>query len=171
MLAVGTILVVLQSQKHGVRVVSLAFSELGIFKPAVVDAVDLEVTAWLRLDMRLHRLLTVLLLLGDGLVLFVPLDELLADLLGVGELATLEPGVRDNVRDGESLMRVEVEHRRDQILELLIEEAIWLAVGMGRPELLGPVGRDKLVVGVLQVGHIERWVSRVQNEQDNAQCE
>ena len=60
----------------------------------------------------------VLLLLGDGLVLFVPRDELLADLLGVGELATLEPGVRDNVRDGESLMRVEVEHRRDQILEL-----------------------------------------------------
>lgn len=171
MLVVGPILVVLQSQKHSVCIVSIAVGELGIFSPAVVDAVDGEVTAWLRFDMRLHRLLTVLLLLGDGLVLFVPLDELLADLLGVGELATLEPGMRDNVRDGESLMRVEVEHRRYQILELLIEEAIWLAVGMGRPELLGPVRCDKLVVRVLQVGHVERWVSRVQNEQDNAQCE
>jgi len=68
-------------------------------------------------------------------------------------------------------MRVEAEHGGDQVLELLVEEVLFLASGVGGPELIGFVGRDQLVVGVLHVSHVERWVTSIHNEEDNAEGE
>ena len=121
--------------------------------------------------MSLHSLLAVLLLLSHGFVLLVARHELLAHLLGVGKLASLQPWVSDDVGDGESLVRVEVEHGGDQILELLVEEAFGLAVRMGGPELLASVRGNQLVVRVLQVCHVEGRVSRVQDEQYDTESE
>lgn len=112
-----------------------------------------------------------MLLLSDGLVLLVSLHELLANLIGVGKLAALEPWVSDDVWDGQSLMRVEVQHSSDQVLELLIEEAIRLAIGVSRPELLRAVRRNQLVVRILQIGHVERWMTGIQDEQNDTKGE
>ena len=61
----------------------------------------------------------------------------------------------DDFSDTEALVRVELEHASDQILELLREEAFLLALRMGLPEEVGPVSRKKLVEVVLNVGGTE----------------
>jgi len=101
----------------------------------------------------------------------VTLDELLAHLLGRREIAALKPWVGHDVGDGEALVRVEVEHGGDQVLELLVEEAFGFPIGVSRPELLGAVRGDQLVVRVFQVGHVEGWVTRVQHEEDDSEGE
>lgn len=65
-------------------------------------------------------------------------------------------------------MRVEAEHGRDQVLELLVEEVFLLPVGVGSPELARLVCGNKLVVRVLHVGHIEGRVTGIHDEQDAA---
>lgn len=76
-----------------------------------------------------------------------------------------------DVRDGEALVRVEVKHGCHQVLELLVEEALRAAVRVSGPELLGPVGRNQLIMRILHVGHVEGRVSRVQDKQDDAKGE
>jgi hypothetical protein len=44
--------------------------------------------------------------------------------------------VGHDIRDGKTLMRMEVQHGGDKVLELFGEEALWLSIGVGRPELL-----------------------------------
>ena len=169
--AVRAFLVFLEGQEDGVWVVTLAFGELGVLVPSVVDVALGVATAGLRLDMVLHCLFAVLLLLGDRLVRLMACHEFLTDLLGAGEFAALEPGVRHDVWNRQSLVGVEVEHRGDQVLELLIEEALGLAVGVRGPELLAAVRRDQLVVRVLQIGHVEGRVASVEHEKDDAEGE
>ena len=78
--------------------------------------------------MSLHGLLAVLLLSSDLFVCLMARGELLSDLLSGGEITALKPGVRDDIRDGEALVRVEVQHGSDKVLELLSEEALGFAV-------------------------------------------
>jgi len=99
---------VLKSQQYRVWVVSLILSELRIINPAVDLIVHGISTASLTLDMSLHGLLAVLLLSSDLFVCLMARGELLSDLLSGGEITTLKPGVRDDIRDGEALVRVEV---------------------------------------------------------------
>lgn len=79
----------------------------------------------------------------------------------------------NNVSNAESLVRVELQHACDEVLEVISVESNWLAVGVrvGLPEQVGPVGGDQLVVLVLFVGHAEGRVTRVQDEEDNSECE
>ena len=118
--------------------------------------------------MVLHCLLTVLLLLGNRLVSLVAGDEFLTDLLGAGKFTSLEPRVRNDIWDGKPLVGVEIEHSGDQILKLLIEETLCFTVGVRGPELLAAVRRNKFVVRVLQIGHVEGRVTSIQHEKNHA---
>ena len=68
-------------------------------------------------------------------------------------------------------MGVEVEHGSDKVLELFVEEAFGFPVGVSGPELLGAVCRDKLVVGIFHVRHVEGWVTGIENEKDDTEGE
>ena len=68
-------------------------------------------------------------------------------------------------------MGVEVEHGSDKVLELIVEEAFGFPVGVSGPELLGAVCRDKLVVGIFHVRHVEGWVTGIENEKDDSEGE
>lgn len=107
--------------------------------------------------------LVLLLLLSDD---FVSLGELFLDFSLGGDFA-LHPGVTDDVSHRESLMGVQLEHRGHQILEVVGEETLRLVVTVGLPEEVGPVGSQKLVVGVPGVGVRERRVLSIQDEQDD----
>ena len=118
---------VLKCQQDRVWVISLVLSKLRIVNPTV-DLVIHIATASLALDMSLHGLLAVLLLSSDLFVCLMARGELLSDLLGGGEITALKPGVCNDIRDGEALVRVEVQHGGDKVLELLSEEGIGFAV-------------------------------------------
>ena len=79
----------------------------------------------------------------------------------------------DDVSDTEALVRVELEHAGQEILEFLRVEALGLTlrIGVSLPEEVGPVSREELVVVVLLVGHSEGRVTRVQNEENNTESE
>lgn len=119
---------VLESQQHRVRVVSLVLSELRVVNPAVNLIVHGVSTACLALNMSLHGLLAVLFLPSDFFVCLMARGELLSDLFSGGEITALKPGVRHDIRDGEALVRVEVQHGSDEVLKLLSEEVIGFAV-------------------------------------------
>jgi len=59
----------------------------------------------------------------------------------------------------ETLVRVDLEHAADQILELLRVVAIRLVLRVGLPEKIRSVGSDELVVGVSIGGLSERRMS------------
>ena len=134
---------------------------------------DLEVTTGLVANLVALSLLTLGLLKGALLVNFVAIAELFTDGIGVGDVAVGEPGVADEVSDAETLVRVELKHASDQIFEVLRVEALGLASGVAvsLPEKIAPVGSEKLVVVVLFVGHLEGRVTRVEDEEDDAEGE
>jgi len=76
-------------------------------------------------------LLLSLLFLRSILIPLVALLKLSTHLCGSGVIADLHPGVRNNVRDGEALVRVEAQHCSDKVLEVLVEEPFFLALGVG----------------------------------------
>ena len=138
---------------------------------AEVDlATDLEVTAGLVVDLGTLGLLALSLGEGTLLVDLMTRSELFANLLGGGDLTTGEPWVADKISDAETLVGVELEHAGDQVLEVLRVEALSLAggVAVSLPEKVAPVGGEKLVVVVLLVGHGERRMSGVKDEEDNS---
>lgn len=163
---VEALLVGFQLEEHRRGVVSLGVRQLGVLRPAVVHVCN-HAAAGLPLDMGLHRLLLLVFLSCDLLVFILTRCELLADGLGSGKLTPLEPRVSNDIGDGEPLVRVEVEHGSDQVLEVGGEEAIGFAVLVGGPKLLRTVRGDVLVVWVFHVGHVEGWVARVEHEQDH----
>jgi hypothetical protein len=81
--------------------------------------------------------------------------------------------VSDDISDAETLVRVELKHAGDQILELLGVEALGLALGVrvSLPEEVRSVGGEELVVVILFVGHAEGRVSRVKDEKNNTKSE
>ena len=119
---------VLKCQQNRVWVISLVLSKLRIVNPTVDLVVHGISSASLALDMSLHGLLAVLLLSCDLFVCLMARGELLSDLLGGGEITALKPGMSNDIRDGEALVRVEVQHGGDKVLELLSEEVIGFAV-------------------------------------------
>ena len=84
-----------------------------------------------------------------------------------------QPWVADNVSNAEALVRVELEHAGDQVLEVGRVEALSLAgrVGVGLPEEIASVGGQQLVVVVLLIGHAEGWVTRVEDEENHTEGE
>mmetsp|Transcript_24528 Transcript_24528/g.28909 ORF Transcript_24528/g.28909 Transcript_24528/m.28909 type:complete len:390 (-) Transcript_24528:361-1530(-) len=159
----------LQTQKHYVTLAALLVRKARVVPPAV-DSVAVGAIS-LILAVLLEGLLAVLLSLRSLLVLLVTLLELGTHLRRRGIVASLDPGVSDDVGDREALVRVEAQHGGNQVLELLVEEAFGLPVGVRRPELARPVRRDQLVVRVVHVCHVEGRVARVHNEQDDAEGE
>jgi len=55
-----------------------------------------------------------------------------------GNLA-LHPGVANDISHAEALVRVKLEHARDQVFELIREEAFGLSGRMSLPEKVRPV--------------------------------
>lgn len=168
---VALVLPILEGKQYRVGVVLISISQLRVVLVTILFVVEDEVASNLARAVRLHSLLLLLLCLGDGLVGLVALDKLCAHLLGSRKLSILEPWVGYDVWDREALMRVEVEHRCDQILELLIEEAFGAAVRVSSPELLRSVRGNQLVVRILHIGHVKRWVACIQDEEDNSEGE
>ena len=115
--------------------------------------------------------LFLLVSLCSFLVLFVTLLKFGKNFSGGGILTILDPWVGNDIWDREALVRVEAEHGRYQVFELLVEEVICLALRMGTPELLRTVCGNQLVVRVFHVSHVEWWVTCVHNEKDTAKCE
>ena len=163
--------VVLDSQADDLRG-SIFWSNLLLV--AEVDlASELEVTACSVVNCVALSLLALLLSHGALLVHLMALSELLADSVGIGGATAGEPWVSDDISDAETLVRVELEHAGDQILELLGVEALGLALGVGvsLPEEVRSVGGEKLVVVILLIGHAEGRVSRVEDEKNHTKCE
>ena len=119
---------VLKCQQDRVWVISLVLSKLRIVNPTIDLVVHGISTTSLALDMSLHGLLAVLLLSCDLFVCLMARGELLSDLLSGGEITALKPGMSNDIRDGEALVRVEVQHGSDKVLELLGEEVVGFAV-------------------------------------------
>lgn len=71
----------------------------------------------------------ILLCLDDRVTLF----EFLDDFIVGGDLLS-HPGVANDVYQVEALSRVELEHVRDQVFELLTEEALSLGLSVVLPE-------------------------------------
>jgi hypothetical protein len=59
---------------------------------------------------------------GNGFVGLVSLSELLAHFFSRCVVVFLEPWVGHDIRDGKTLMRMEVQHGGDKVLELFGEE-------------------------------------------------
>lgn len=71
----------------------------------------------------------ILLCLDDRVTLFKFLDDFIVG----GDLLS-HPGVANDVYQVEALSRVELEHVRDQVFELLTEEALSLGLSVVLPE-------------------------------------
>jgi len=69
--------------------------------------------------------------------------------------------VSDDIRHGETVSGVKLEHVGDQVLELLAEEAIGLGSGVLLPEEVGLTLGKELVVRVVGVGRVEWRVTRI----------
>jgi hypothetical protein len=147
---------------------------INLFIVAEVDlTTELEVTAWVVVNLVALSVLALLLSKGALLVHLMALSELLADGIGVGGTTSGEPWVSDDISDAETLVRVELEHAGNQILELLRVEAFGLALGVGvsLPEEVRSVSGEEFVVVVLLVGHAEGRVSRVEDEKNDTEGE
>lgn len=96
--------------------------------------------------------------------------ELLLDLVRGGVFA-LHPWVADNVSHRKSLVGVQLEHARDQILELLGEEAGLVALAVHLPEKVSSVRGEQLIEGVGGLSLGEGWVLGVQDKQNNTEGE
>ena len=168
---IGAFLVVFQFEENRLGVVPFFVRKVGVGDPAVLLVTYGITTAGLVLNVRLHGLLALGLLPRDLFVGFVTRLELNSDLLLGGEVAFLQPRVCHDIGDREALVRVEVQHGRDQVFELLGEEAGGLAVLMRLPESGGAVSRQKLVVRILTCRAIERWMASVQDKEDDTECE
>lgn len=164
-------MVVFESEENRLRVVPLFVREVGVGDPAVLLVTHGVTTAGLVLNVGLHGLLALGLRPRDLFVGFVTCQELSSDLSLSGEIAFLQPRVRHDIGDREALVRVEVQHGRDQVFELLREEAFGLAVLMRLPESRGAVSRQKLVVRILRCRAVEGWVACVQDKQDDTERE
>ena len=141
---------------------------------AEVDlASKLEVTAWVVVYSVALSVFTFLFSHGALLVHLMALSELLTDSVGFSNATGRQPWVSDDISNAETLVRVELEHASDQILELFRVEALRLAlrVGVSLPEEVGSVSCEKLVVVVLFVSHAERRMSRVKDEENHTKGE
>jgi len=82
-----------------------------------------------------------------------------------------DPWVADNIDNVGAHVRVGLEHVSDQVLELLRVEAWLLTLGVSSPEHLGFVLFKELEVLIIIVGHAERRVTRVKDEEDDTKGE
>ena len=146
---------------------------LGIVVAKVDLAIELDVTAGSVADLGALSVLALLLLHGSVLVDLMAARELFADSISRGDSTVSQPWVSNDISDTETLVRVELKHASEKILELLRVEALRLALGVGvsLPEEVGSVGGEKLVVVVLLVGHGEGWVTGVKDEEDDTKGE
>ena len=146
---------------------------LGIVVAKVDLAIELDVTAGSVADLGALSVLALLLLHGSVLVDLMAARELFADSISRGNSTVSQPWVSNDISDAETLVRVELKHASEKILELLRVEALRLALGVGvsLPEEVGSVGGEKLVVVVLLVGHGEGWVTGVKDEEDDTKGE
>ena len=106
------------------------------------------------------------------LVDLVPLEELLADFLFGGEFA-LQPLVADYICNTQALMRVHGEHRRDELLEVLVIVILTL---LGRscvvlPKEIGAIVCEELVVAVFISSTGERRVSCLHDKKNDTEGE
>lgn len=77
----------------------------------------------------------------------------------------------DDIGHAEALVRVELKHLRNEILELRREEVCRLALGVELPEKICPVCSKELVVCVIWVSAGERRVTCQKDEENNSTSE
>lgn len=123
------------------------------------------------LNMVFHGKLLLSFLTSNLLVCLLSCGKLGADLLSSGEVSLLEPWMGNDIRNGETRVRVEAQHGSDQVLEVLSEEAIGFAILMGSPELLASVCCNELVVWIIKSGAFKRRVSSIKDEQNDSKSE
>lgn len=123
------------------------------------------------LNMVFHGKLLLSLLTSNLFVCLLSSGKLSADLLSSGEVSLLKPWMGNDIRNGETGVRMEAEHGSDQILEVLSEESVRFAVLMSCPELLASVCGNELVVRVIKSGAFERRVSSIEDEQNDSKSE
>ena len=118
-----------------------------------------------------HTCVSLLLVIfSDGLALLsllclsllnlgLSLQEVLLDFCLSSNL-TLHPWMANHISQAEALVWMQLQHTRNQILELVRE----LLSSVVIPKHINSVLRDLLVVRVLWLRVVERWVTRVHNE-------
>ena len=84
--------------------------------------------------------------------------------------------MEEDVCDAKALIRVELQHAGDEVLEVLREEALLLAVRvrvvhLPDPEEVGSVCSKALVLFVIPDGHFEGLFARVQVKEDYTEGE
>lgn len=133
-------------------------------------AIQVEVTAGRVADLGALCGLAFLFSEGTIFVDLVAACELIPDRISACGITAGQPWVANDVGNAEALVGVELEHASDQVLEFLGVEAFGLAlrVGVSLPEEVGSVRGEQLVVVVLLVGHAEGWVSRIEDEENDA---
>ena len=110
--------------------------------------------------------LLVLLLLDQ----LVTLSELLDHRLSLSD-RTLHPRMPNDVSEGGTCRRVELEHVRDEVHKLFRQETLGFVALILRPEEVGSVSEEQFVVRVIGMGRAEWWVASVEDEKDDAECE
>lgn len=105
--------ILLKCKQNRVRVSLVSLAEVRVIDKTICLTTKDEVTTDLVLSMSLHGLLAVLLLTSDLLVSLMARHELSPDFLGISKVTLLDPGVGHDIRNGKTLMGVEVEHGGD----------------------------------------------------------
>jgi len=111
-------------------------------------------------------LLSISLLLNSG----EAVREFLSDILLRGNLS-LHPWVTNYISKRKSVSRDQLEHVSNEILELISVEASSLVSRVGLPEEVSSVHSEELEVLILRRCTLERWVTRIHDEQNNGGSE
>ena len=77
----------------------------------------------------------------------------------------------DNVGDRKALVRMQLQHARNQVFEFLRVETFSLSAGVASPEEIGAVSCNQLVVGVVVGGLFERRMTGVKDKENDAKSE
>lgn len=107
---------------------------------SVLSSACCEATSFL--DLLSNFLLS--LLLSFSINSLLSLKELSIDFLESAD-GSIDPWVSLNLRHGESMSRVELQHGSNEVFELFTEESFWLVSGVSFPEEISSVCTDKSV--------------------------
>ena len=108
---------------------------------------------------------------GSPLVFLMAQSELHPDFFMSSTGTFAEPRVTDYISNSRPESRCLMQQHGDQVLETLLNSMVRLVCLMRLPEGARLAGHKAAVVSILGVGHIERRISTVQDEHDDADGE
>lgn len=89
----------------------------------------------------------------------------------IGSHLSRHPRMRNNIDQIKSHIRCELKHICNKIFKICRKEICWLIARVLIPEQICAISNEQLVVGVVNVGLFEWGVPRIQNEEDDTECE